>query len=407
MYVLCTLLLSVFLVASVSAAQLTSTYRVEVEGITLAMNGSAVLANSGAISQPAVIAGEKIAVKVIFVADEDDTDVTLEMTLKGKKVKTEAISSVFDVEKGKSYTKTLLIEVPYELKDEVSDEVTLSIEIDGKKHKTVFPDYSLRVQRPSYNAAVKSVTVPSSISAGQTIPVEIVLKNTGYNKLDDVYVTVEVLGTSISQGPKWFSDLVPVEVCSKDCEKEDTVYGKLDLNIPYNLPQGTYTLQVTVVSEDNEFVETKRISINNDYQETVLGLITGNVVSVGKEAVYEFLIVNPTDNVMVYNIVTESSTIVTSAPSESIVVVPAGSSKTVKVYASANKEGTYKFDVTILNKNEVVNKLSFDLEAERKTNAMVLLTIALALILLVLVVIAIVLLGKRPSKTEDFGESYY
>jgi len=314
----------------------------------------------------------------------------------------------FDVEAGYAYKKTLVLTVPYELKDAKSDDLTLNIEIDGKEYKSELETITLNVQRPSYNPVIKSITTPSSITAGTTFPVEIVLKNMGYNELEDVYITASIVGLNVFQGPTWFGDLVAVESCDEDCDLEDTVYGKLNLNVPYTVKEGIYTVEVTVINDDVETTTLKQIVISNDFSENIVSVSTDKTVAKGEEAVYEFLIVNPTNNVKVYKIVSESTNEFSSNPTETLVAVTAGSSKTVKVIASSNVEGSYTFDVDVFSNDELVKTVTFGMDVEGKQSvSIVVLTIALAIIFLVLLVVLIVLLGRKPEKSEDFGESYY
>jgi hypothetical protein len=291
------------------------------------------------------------------------------------------------------------------LKDARSDELTLTIEIDGKEHKTILPSITLRVQRPSYNAVVMSVTTPSSITAGDTFPVEVVLKNMGYNNLDDVYVSAKIVELGVSQGSKWIGDLVYLEDCDDDCDKEDTVVGKLDLTIPYSAKNGVYTLEVTVINDDTETVRMKQIVVRNDFTENIIVTSTIQSAAVGEDAVYELLIVNPTDNVVVYRIVTDGNVF---SATQSVIAVPAGSSKVVEIVGNADEEGKYNFDVIIFQGESIAQSVGLELNAEgNATNTVVVLTIVLAVIFLVLLVVLIVLLGRKPEKAEDFGESYY
>ena len=278
-----------FAVASVSAGEITNmnTVAVEVDGLSV---------NFKEVQNPtyiSIIAGEKITVDVYFTSLVDDSDVTIELELEGEKVETDAQSEIFDVEENMSYHKKIRIEVPYELKDQTSDFVYLNIEIDGKDHKTELPEITLRVQRPSYNAIIKSITTPSSISAGETFPVDFVLKNIGYNDLEDLYVEVSIPELGISQGPKWIGDLVSEE-CStskEGCDEDDkdTVAGRLFLEVPFGAEAGVYNLEFTVYNDDTESTMTKQIIIGNDFSEEVITLSTMKTVSAGENAEFSFL----------------------------------------------------------------------------------------------------------------------
>ena len=99
--------------------------------------------------------------------------------------------------------------------------------------------------------------------------------------------------------------------------------------------------------------------------------------------------------------------------SEPVVAVPAGTSKTVKIMASAEKAGKYDFAVNVHSEGELVKEEKFTLDTEgsnaRATagNATVLLTVILAIVFVVLLVVLIVLLTRKPEKSEELGESYY
>lgn len=405
------LMVSLFAVAfvlamfgTVSATPLTMNEKVYVNQIGV------VGTYSSANSSVSVVAGEILEVEIYFEANVDDTDVTVEAELEGNKIKISETTAVFDVINGSNYKKTLMIEVPYELKDELIDTLELNIEIDGKEYDTELPSIVLTVQRPSYNGIIKSVSTPSSIDAGETFPVEIVLKNMGYNDLDDVYVTVALPEVGIFQGPLWFGDLINLESLSSDDDDEDTVAGKFYLEVPYDIEAGAYLLEIVVENDDFESSTVKQIVIGNDFENEVLTIDDKATTTAGEQAEFEILLVNPTNNVKVYKIVSETNSDVSSTAGQTMIAVSAGSSKTVKVFASADSEGIYSFDVNIFSGDELVDTVTYELVVEgnaTKTNSTVILTVILAIIFLVLLVVLIVLLAKKPEKTEDFGESYY
>jgi len=104
----------------------------------------------------------------------------------------------------------------------------------------------------------------------------------------------------------------------------------------------------------------------------------------------------------------------TVSVSESVVAVPAGSSKTVTLMASSDKEGTYNFNVNVFSDEEVVGQTALTTKVEGKasgtssaTNPVIVLTVVLAIIFVVLLIVLLVLIGRKPEKSEEFGESYY
>ncbi|PIO01382.1 hypothetical protein COT60_00750, partial [Candidatus Pacearchaeota archaeon CG09_land_8_20_14_0_10_30_9] len=73
----CTFALALFLVASVSAADITTNYQVDVDGIQVATN-TGLTTNTAS-----VVAGQEFTLKVYFTSNVDDTDVILEATIEG------------------------------------------------------------------------------------------------------------------------------------------------------------------------------------------------------------------------------------------------------------------------------------------------------------------------------------
>lgn len=366
----------------------------------------------------AVTAGETIDVKVYFTskigdsedkADSEGTDVRIKVELEGEKVDVTERTSTFDVEENKTYVKTLTLKVPYELKDEVSDDLDLSIKIWNGDFETEVDDIALRVQRPSYNADIKSVSVSNTVSAGETFPVDLVIKNRGYNDLDDVYVTVSLDALGLHKSA-YFGDLV-VQEDKDDDDDTDTVSGRLYLTVPYDVEAGVYTLSVEVVNDDTVSTAVGQIVVKNDLPNTVISTSLRKTAEANEEVTYDLLVVNPTNKLKVYRVVSESTGLLTTSASQSVLAVPASSSETVKITAKATEEGQYDFNVDVITGEAIAETVAFNLEvresANQVTNPIVVLTIVLAIIFLVLLVVLIVLLSKKPEKTEEFGESYY
>lgn len=354
-----------------------------------------------------VIAGETTTVKVYFTANIDASDVRFKAEIEGDKVDVDAMTGSFDIENGSRYSKILTLKVPSELKDEVNGTVTLSLKIWGGESEKYTGSLDLKVQRPSYFADIKSVTVSNSVEAGEKFPVDIVLKNMGYNDLDDVYVTAKISALDVEK-TAYFGDLVVEEVNGND--DEDTANGRLYLEVPYSAESGVYALEVVISNDDTTTKVTKQIVVNNDFSSNVIVTSQSKTVATSEDAEYSLLIVNPTNKLKVYKIVLESSGDFSADAKDSVVAIPAGSSRTVGITANAISEGEYSFNANIFSGDKLVETVTLGLNAEGKsvTSPIVVLTVILAIIFLVLLVVLIILLGKKPEKSaEDFGESYY
>ncbi len=403
----CTIAIALFLVGVVSAAGEYTIDKVEVNGIEVSA-GSLV----------AVDAENTVEVEVWFssnfddnlsTADSDlyDSHVTVEAELDTGKKKVNDVSSPMVIEDGEQKKVTLTLEAPYELKDELSKVVELTIEIDGEKYEAT-EDYQLKLKREVYKADIMSIEVSQSAVAGELLPIDVVLKNIGYNELEDLYVTVSISALGLEE-KEYFGDLVAVE----DDDNEDAVKGRVYLRIPYDAQEGIYTIEAEVSNDDLDMAESEEIIIKNDFSEgNIIVNSFRKVAATGQDVEYSLMLINPTNQLKVYHIVTEPACEVNcnlyTKANTAIVAVPAGTSKTVTVTANAAEKGEYTFNVNVLSGSKLEGIVTFSLGVEGgKTNPVAVLTVILAIIFVVLLVVLIVLLGKKPQKAEEFGESYY
>jgi len=382
--------IALFLISTASAYTVTGTLT---ENDFLKIDG----VDIGNDTKVSVIAGDSIVVQVFFKSKVNATDVRVKAEIEGDKLDIDARTDSFDVEAGKTYMKILKLTVPFELQEDLSEDFTLNVKIWNGDCKSESDDVILRVQRPSYNPVIKSISTTSNVEAGDNIPVDFVIKNVGYNDLDDLYVTASISALGIEK-TSYFGDLVPLQDgdCADDdiCDAtglneddDDTANGRIFLKIPFEVQSGIYTLEIKVANDDVTFEKVKQIVIENDFETNVFA--SGN----------DLWIVNPTNKVVGYKIIPESASV-----SESIVFVPAGSSKVIKV----SPEGEAKVNVFTIN-GELVSTVTFNGEAklDSVSNPVVILTVILIIVFLVLLVVLIVLITKKPEKTDEFGESYY
>jgi len=374
-----------FLATTVSAAEIADYASVEIEGVEVAT----LAGPTGHILS--VDAGETIEVKVWFDVGSLDlgngetsaSNVKIRADIEGDKSDVTAVTASFVVEEWSDVVKTLTLKVPNELKDDLSGDLTLNLKIWNANYKTEVPAITLRVLRTSYDADIKSITVSNSVEAGKLFPVDIVLKNIGYNDLDDVYVTVKMPELNIEK-TAYFGDLVAV----KTDDDENTATGRLYLEVPFDVKSGTYTLEVSVKNDEIEKTVSKQISVENGFPEVAMKV--GN----------DLLLLNPTDTLRVYKVVYQAN--------EAIVVVPAGLSKTVPIELGVTDS---QVDVFVFSGDELLSTLKFSGSAvsgeTEVASPIIVLTVILAIVFLVLLVVLIVLMTKKPQKTEEFGESYY
>ncbi len=390
-----------FLAATVSATNFATITNVEVDGVDWNSN-------------PAIVVGDSVTIRVDFNSFVSASDVTVEVELESDKKDVRLETRPFDVETGQTYTRSLRLEVPFDLKDTLSEFVTLTVEISGDGFKTT-EFRELRLQRTAFDASIKAISVPQRVGAGETFPVDVVLKNIGYNDLDDLLVTASMPALGLER-TAFFGDIVALECDDKassvenygvegltrkcDEDDQDTVAGRVFLQLPWDVAAGVYALEVTVENDDTSSSKIVQVAVENAFS-------SGNFIVSGNQ----LLIVNPTNQVVVYRVVPESTGAVSVSVSDSLVAVPAGSSKTVLVDATSNVAGTQTFAVNIFSADgSLLERVEFATSGNGKdsgaASSIVVLTVILAIIFIVLLIVLIVLIGKKPEK-EEFGESYY
>lgn len=372
-----------YIASTVSAAQITSSYSVKVND------------QDAYAYKVSVVENEMITVEVSFTSLVNDTDVTVKATLNGKKGDVSAETSFFDVEQGNRYTKTLTLQVPAGLKNDLSSDLTLDVKIAGQNDRTDLSQVTLNVQRDSYSLEILSVST-GTMKAGQLVPVDVVVKNIGYNNLDDAYITVSIPALNLAK-TVYVGDLVAIENNSRNNDNTDTVSGRLYIEIPYSAKAGVYALEVKASNGDTTTSGVTNVTITNDFS-------NGNIIVSGDS----ILIVNPTNEVLVYRLVPEPTSDLVVTLDQSVVAVPAGSSRVVSITATGSAQGTYNYKVDVFSMNgELVSVANLTKTVEGSSSPIVVLTIILAIVFVVLLVVLIVLMGKKPRKSEEFGESYY
>ena len=369
------LVASVLLLASAVSAYSTS----DVSSIKI--NGNTYVAGT---ALPTLVAGDTLTVQVNFNATDDNANLKLKATLEGNSKDVVVNSPAFTVEAGKTYTQTLSLTVPSDFaSDSVSDSFPLTIQIDNDEVASI----PLYVQRPSYDVAVKSVMADSTFAAGTSVPVQVLLKNDGYNDLSDLYLTVGIPELNI-QKTVYVGDLVNVQNVDVNNDQKATASATVYLDIPYDAKAGLDTLSVTASNDDTKTTATQAVTIANSISNLVMK--SGN----------DLVLLNPTNQLKVYTVTYNSNT-------ESV-VIPAASSKTVSVEVPTS--GDYKFDVSVMDGTTLLSTVNFSGSAQsavEMTSPVFVLTVILAIVFLVLLVVLVVLMTKKPQKTEEFGESYY
>jgi hypothetical protein len=354
----------------------------------------------------AAFAGETFPVKVYFSSLQNLSDVEVEVELNGE---TDSEDSYFIgnvVASDKLYrTGIMNLQVPSKL-DERTDDLYLTVTISADEVTPQTITYKVSAQRNSYDLRVISVDYDASVTAGDTVPVSVVVKNLGFEDSDDGFVLVAIPELGIS-AKGYFGDLVAIESCDDDCDNTDAAQKIVSLKVPSNAKDGVYEMVVKVYDDDAVTTVTKQIKVSASTDSQIVSAVKSQDIRAGETKTFDLILVNSGSKVMVYNLNAASgSELSVSVPS--VVTVDAGSSKTVQVTVSAANDaekGVYPF--TIEANGKITSFNANVVSGKAVAMSAVVLTAILVVIFVVLLAVLIVLLTKKGKKTEEVETSYY
>ncbi len=393
-------ILAVLAVGIVSAGDLTSTSSIETE-----FNGM-ILASG---TNYAGFTGDTVPVRVTFTANSNLTndyasDVKVKVWMEGYRDDIEAETGRFNIIEGSVYTKLLSLKLPSDLKDTYKI-FTLYVSISDADDKDEV-EYTIRMQRESYEFEILSIDYNTQVSAGEVFPVAVVVNNNGFERMDDGYVVVSIPELGIS-ARGYFGDLIATEICDECENEEDSMQKTVYLRIPENAQSGVYNVEVKAYNKEASVTETKLVSVKESGSTQVIAGVKTQDLKAGETKTYDLIIVNSADNVRVFNIQTVSgSALDIFAPS--VVTVGAKSSITVPITVAASNDanvGAYTFTVNVDNQQVVFG--ANVTKGGNVSTSVVALTVVLVVIFVVLLIVLIVLLTRREKPMQEVETSYY
>ena len=373
----------------------------------LSISGFSLDVNGEGVSTSTVIAaeaGDIVPLTVTFTAGQDATAVRVKAEIDGYRDDITSKTSEFNLISGSLYTKSLSIQLPSDI--DPYEDYTLKVSLVSQEGDYGPQEYTFRVQRPTYNVEILDADCSNSVAAGSDLAIDVVVKNRGYEELEDIFVVASIPELGI-QKRAYFEDLTALD---DDDDERDSAERRVYLRIPSNVDAGVYELQIEAYNADSSQVIKKNIAIvGSAADSTVVAPIKSKEISMGKVKGYDLVIINSGDNAGVYEIIPEAVEGLIVSPEEAVVVVDAGESRVVKVNVKGLETGTYTFAVDVNSGDELVDKVIMNAVVTGPGFAgnVAVLTLVLAIIFVVLLVVLIVLLTRKPEKVEEFEESYY
>lgn len=353
--------------------------------------------------------GDTIPVRVVFTANENASDVKVKITMEGFRNDITAETGRFNLVSGSTYSRLLTLNLPSDLSDGTTKDFKVYVDVVSadEKDEVSFP---VEMQRNAYSFNPISVDFDQQVSAGQVVPISVVVENNGMETLDNGFITASIDSLGVS-AKTFLGDLTPQDCNSDNCNQNnaDSIQRTLNLKIPDNAAAGVYDLTVQMYNADSTVTSTKKIQISESATTSVLAAVKNQDIAAGETKTYDLIIVNSGNTVKVYNIQTVSgSALSVSAPA--VVTVGPQSSATVPISVTASKTtavGSYTFSVSVDGQQTVLGANVVSASTNVSTSV-VALTVVLVIIFVVLLVVLIVLLSRRESKpSEEVETSYY
>lgn len=367
------------------------------------------------------IAGEvsdTVPVEVRFTACEDATDVKVKVYIEGYKNEISEETSRFHIVNGSTYIKRFSLQLPSSMDlDELTEELSLLVRISAKNRESAEESFAINMQRNLYSLNILSVDTSQEVIAGTTIPIDVVLENNGNERLDNVYIKVSIPDLGIEK-KVFVGDMKPLIDEDESNDIGDSTGKRIYVSVPRNAIPGIYNVEIEAYNYDASTKVQKKLMISGA-QAGIIPTATSKTIAIGEETAFDLVLVNPNDRMVVYSLTPEESEGLIIELSESVVTVPADSSRTVQVRVKATnsaKEGTHLVAINVNSESGLVKQINFSVNVEKtsgtvingtRPNSVLILTVILAIIFVVLLIVLIVLLTKKPAEVEEFGETSY
>lgn len=366
------------------------------------------------IATPALERGSEMTVKVVFKGGRDLSNVKIHTWINGYRDEIESRTGEFDVFANDQYTRSLFLQIPSDI--DARDRYTLYVSIEGKRQFTGVGNavMNLDVQRDANLLEIKSVDLydhnaDNIFTSGNTMFADVVVKNRGNHRADDVYVRVSIPEMGVSRNV-YIGDLAPY-----DNDDEDAVKATLALPLLVG-KEGQFTVNIETYNSELSTKTTRTITVVKEQTKNVqiMPQITQADANSGDRAKYSLIVSNlgeTSEDFTVEVLGTEGWAVVQTNPA-SFSLAP-GQNKLVQINLDVDKDAEtmqYPFTVRVRYGNEAkqynyianVTKTGFDWKI-----ALTILGIVLAVAVIVLLVVMLVKQGKKNPEQESEFESYY
>ena len=212
-------------------------------------------------STAAGFVSENIPVEVEFTANENLEDVRVKVYIEGYRDEVSDSSSRFRIVNGSTYLKRFSLDLPssFDL-DTDPEDLTVLVRISAKGKDSFEEIYDIRMQKESYTLDILSIDADEKVAAGSVVALDVVIKNHGSDRLDDVYVKASIPELGISR--RVYLGDIQSDIDTDYDEIRDTLNKRIYLSIPADAISGIYNVEVEAYNFDAIVTANRRVIIS-------------------------------------------------------------------------------------------------------------------------------------------------
>ena len=373
--------------------------------------------------------GEELEIDVCVKALAEVQDAQVEADIYGYRYSTREqskvsdITNTFDLDEGDNDCFTLNLEVPtkmdvdyYKLRIRVADRDGLSFE----------KDFQLHIEGADASAAIEIRDFsldPEDVVAGRAFTAMVKVRNIGDNDLDDLKVTVSVPELNIKTS-EYMDDIE---------SDESKTFEELLLRIPECTKAGNYDVEILVEFDEYEETSvatsitvrsgdtcgTENTGTGGTEDKTIVTVPSSQELTQGTSIAYPIMIQNNLGTSKTYTLTVSGTSgwATTRIDPSSVIIVPAGQSKTVYLYVSANANSEPGDKIMTLTVDSGTESKQIPLVAKigkatsgTSTNWSSLrngLEIGLVVLVIILIIIGLIIAFNKMKDNKKETEPYY
>ncbi len=375
--------------------------------------------------------GEELEIDVCVKALAEVQDAQIEADIYGYRYSTREqgkvsdITNTFDLDEGDNDCFMLNLEVPTKMD---VDYYKLRIRVADRDGVSFSKDFQLHIEGADSSAAIEIRDFsldPEEVIAGRAFTAMVKVRNIGDNDLDDLKVTVSVPELNIKTS----------EYMDEIESDESKTFEELLLRIPECAKAGNYDVEILV--EFDEYEETSvatsitvksgdmcgtgtgtGTSGTSGEDKTIVTVPSSQELSQGTSIAYPIMIQNNLGTSKTYTLTVSGASgwATTRIDPSSVVIVPAGQSKTVYMYVSANSNAEPGDKIMTLTVDSGTESKQIPLVAKigKGTSSTANwsglrngLEVGLVVLVIILIVIGLIIAFNKMRDNKKESEPYY